>query len=457
MTSIFGKKIAKFIDDNHLLRHDDRVIVGLSGGADSVSLLKVLVDLGYDCLATHCNFHLRGDESMRDEQFCRDLCVVMNIQLMTVDFDVAARCASTSESVEMACRGLRYEWWEKLLRDGYGSCIAVGHHREDNIETLFLNMLRGSGIAGLKGMLPRTANIVRPLLEVTRGEIEDYLMHHNIKYVVDSTNMQNEYRRNRLRNQVLPVLEAAFPGAMDNIAESLSHLRDNYALYLDYSNELRMKYVKHDGSIDLTMILTTEPNARMVLYELLSKVGFNMTHVRNIINVVNGRDASQIAGRIFHGPEISYLLNRGHLIPLKREMCPEEDTCEKVDITASPFSIRHIGADEFMKMCRDGKLRKDVLYLDIAALDSDPDFELRSWRKGDRIEPFGMRGSKLVSDLLSDAKYSLNEKSQVRILTRNGVILWIIGLRTSRHFAVTSESRGVIEVGYCPIAKHNEL
>ncbi|MDE5960388.1 MAG: tRNA lysidine(34) synthetase TilS, partial [Duncaniella sp.] len=224
MSDKFCNKVRKFTTDNNLAgSHGDTIIVGLSGGADSVALLSVMLELGYECVAAHCNFHLRGNESMRDENFCRELCRELSVELLTVDFDVSERCRHTGESVEMACRELRYDWWNGLINKGIGNLIAVGHHREDNVETFFLNLLRGSGLVGLKGMQPRSLNIIRPLLDTTKAEIISYLESRGLKYVTDSTNSSNEFKRNRLRNIVLPEFEQAFPGAMDAIATSISY------------------------------------------------------------------------------------------------------------------------------------------------------------------------------------------------------------------------------------------
>ncbi|WP_300503416.1 tRNA lysidine(34) synthetase TilS [uncultured Duncaniella sp.] len=446
MTSLFGKKVRDFIEGNHLVGKTDRIVVGLSGGADSVALLRVLRELDYDCVAAHCNFHLRGEESMRDERFCRDLCAGLGIEFIMQDFDVAQSRELTGESVEMACRRLRYDWWDSLLRKGVGQVLAVGHHREDNVETFFLNLLRGSGLAGLKAMMPRNVNTIRPLLDCTKAEIIDYLDSQGVKFVTDSSNLSNDYKRNRLRNIVIPELEKVFPGVAETISASISHLRDNYALYTDYTDELRSKYMNADGSIDLSRLVTTEKNSRMVLFELLSKVGMNMTQVDNILATINDNGACPVSGRTFRTPAITYLLDRGKLIPM--DDAGDDDFCEKVNLFSAPFSARRLNLDEFEFMRKERRLNPHALYLDSRVLDGEPEFELRSWRKGDRLEPFGMKGSKLVSDLLSDAKYSLQQKRSVRLLTHNGQVLWVINLRTSRNFAVDKTSREALEIIY---------
>lgn len=446
MSDKFCNKVRKFTTDNNLAgSHGDTIIVGLSGGADSVALLSVMLELGYECVAAHCNFHLRGNESMRDENFCRELCRELSVELLTVDFDVSERCRHTGESVEMACRELRYDWWNGLINKGIGNLIAVGHHREDNVETFFLNLLRGSGLVGLKGMQPCSLNIIRPLLDTTKAEIISYLESRGLKYVTDSTNSSNEFKRNRLRNIVLPEFEQAFPGAMDAIATSISYLYDNYKLYSDYKAELQNKYVSADGTVNINEIVASEKNARMVLFEILSNAGVNMTQVDNILASINGQGVCNVSGKLFHAQSVSYLLDRGRLIPVDNA---ENESCESVDILNPPFNVEKLTYETFEKLIADKSLRRDAIYLDSRVLEGNPVFELRSWRKGDRFTPFGMKGSKLVSDLLSDAKLSLADKRNVRILTRNGEILWVVGLRAANLYTVGKNTSEIICLTY---------
>lgn len=448
MSDNFCNKVRKFISDNHLASlHGDKIIVGLSGGADSVALLSVLRELGYDCVAAHCNFHLRGEESMRDENFCRQLCRELSVELFTVDFDVFERCGQTGESVEMACRELRYDWWKGLLESGVANLIAVGHHREDNVETFFLNLLRGSGLTGLKGMQPRSLNIIRPILDTTKGEIISYLESRGLSYVTDSTNSSNEFKRNRLRNIVLPEFEQAFPGAMDAIATSISYLYDNYKLYSDHKAELRNKYVGADGTVNINEIVASETNARMVLFEILSNAGINMTQVDNILASINGQGACNASGKLFHTQSGSYLLDRGRLIPVDNS---ENESCEYVNILNPPFNVEKLTHKTFEKLIADKSLRRDAIYLDSRVLEGNPVFELRSWRKGDRFTPFGMKGGKLVSDLLSDAKFSLADKRDVRILTRDGKILWVVGLRAANLYTIDKNTSEILCLTYNP-------
>ena len=228
----FEKKIEAYIKRHALLSPDDRIIVGLSGGADSVALLAVLSALGYRCIAAHCNFNLRGTESLRDREHATEIADKLASEYQVIDFNTEAYRRGTGQSIEMACRSLRYRWFEQLRVQYNAAAIAVGHHREDNVETAMLNMLRGTGIAGMAGIAPRSGHVVRPLLDVTRSEICRYLQQQGLQWVDDSSNASNDYNRNRLRNVVLPAVAREFgPKSMDTLAASVCNVRKNYDLY----------------------------------------------------------------------------------------------------------------------------------------------------------------------------------------------------------------------------------
>ncbi|MCM1096190.1 MAG: tRNA lysidine(34) synthetase TilS, partial [Terasakiella sp.] len=218
--------MTNFIDRHRLLSPGDTVVVGCSGGADSVALLCVLHALGYRCVAAHCNYHLRGEESNRDMRHVEALAGRLGVDLCVRDFDVDARRASTGESLEMACRELRYGWFDELADRERAAAVAVAHHREDQAETFFLNLLRGTGLRGLGGMAPRRGRVVRPLLDCTRAEIESYIHALGECWVDDSTNAGCDFARNRLRHRLLPLLDELRPGAVGYVVEAMERLRE---------------------------------------------------------------------------------------------------------------------------------------------------------------------------------------------------------------------------------------
>lgn len=419
------------------MRPEGVVIVAVSGGADSVALLAALAALGYNCVAAHCNFHLRGDESDRDMRSVQRLCADLGIDMYMRDFDVEGRCRAAGESVEMACRALRYEWFGNLLDKMRAQCIAVAHHREDNVETFFLNLMRGSSISGLTGMRWRNGYVVRPMLDLTRAEIEEYLNQRGISWVDDSSNFTNAYARNKLRNVVIPALVSEFPGAVDGVLKSIGFLADNRALYDQCVREKSEIYLT-GNVIHLDDLLREQPHPRLLLFEMLRPLGFNMSQVDDILG------SADKSGLTFSAANTTLELSRGKLQLMMRRHYSAHEV--EVSLARDIISPVHIVVTEnpvsaFMP-ARDAA----VAYFDVSVLSGNPKFALRRWRRGDRITPFGMRGSRLLSDIFSDAKLSASEKRNVWLLTRNDEIIWVVGIRATDRFSVGPETRRYLQL-----------
>lgn len=412
--------IATWLGDN------PAVGIALSGGADSVALLLIGQELGWKLTALHCNFQLRGEESLRDENFVKELCRILDIPLHVIRFDVAAKQHQSGESLEMACRSLRYKWFREMAETYSLKAIALGHHADDNIETLMLNALRGSGLGGIKGILPRRDIFIRPLLEIPREAILDYLQWRNVGFVTDSTNLQSEFRRNRLRNEVLPTLYDNFPGGAHGLTSTLSFLRDDYQLFKYLIQEKKEKYCLPDGKIKLQHLLREESSPAPLLFHLLEGCLDRST----IDCLIASADES---GRYFHGKgNDSFLLDRGIL----SSIIPSGIETETHTVIS-----RIIGRGDFAPR-RDG----NFAWFDASILDNNPEFELRDACKGDRMQPFGMKGTRLLSDIFSDLKIPDNEKWIRKVLIRNGEIIWIPGLRQGACFPVTAQTTNILEL-----------
>jgi tRNA(Ile)-lysidine synthase len=429
------ENVKHYIDKHALLHGGAPVIVAVSGGADSVALLVALHALNYKCVAAHCNFHLRGDESMRDMYHVKAIAAQLGVELQIKDFDVRTHMQNTGQSVEMACRELRYDWFRELLEERQAQAIAVGHHREDQVETFMLNLLRGTGITGLTGMAASAASVVRPLLECSRPDIERYLAKKHIVYIVDSSNAQNDFKRNRLRNVILPELEQQFDGATNSILATMSHLADNKCLY-DYAvKTLGARFASSPRSINVDEMRAMLPAsvARMLLFEMLKPYNFNITHVDNIINA----SSTATFASATHAAELS----RGMLTVKAAERKAVGCNVHVVDLSSNVYTpvciaVNRHGIADFAP-----KRDNSTIYLDADVLNGNPIFELRHWQKGDVIHPYGMKGSKLVSDIFADAKLTAQQKRDAWLLTRNGEILWILGMRASSLFSVTADTR----------------
>lgn len=402
-----------------------KVLVALSGGADSVALLRLLLDAGCHCHAAHCNFHLRGDESMRDEQFIRQLCRRLDVPLAVKDFDVPAWQHEHGGSIEMACREMRYSWFEQeRLRCGC-DLIAVAHHANDQVETFFLNLMRGTGIKGLTAMRLLNGNIWRPLLDVSRQELLDYLASIKQDFVIDSTNLANDYNRNRLRNIVIPAINQQFPHAHDNILATIGNLTRDYDLITLLASHL-LPNVQH---IDIKQLLKL-PQPSMLLYHRIRHLGFNHEQCYQAVEA-----ASQgHSGKLFIGNAHTLVVNRYSMAV--ESLSSRDQSPIEIDLTTDIMSPVHISITRnnspFSPAICNGKttvaLNSNVL--------SCRQVRLRHWKKGDRMKPFGMNGSKLLSDLFADLKLDYSAKHEVWILEADGEILWVIGYRASALYPV---------------------
>lgn len=438
MASTFIDIVSDTIEREGLLRHDGGpVLVAVSGGADSVALLSVLTELGYACEALHCNFGLRGDESERDMHHAEQVAQALHCPLSVKRFDVKARCSATGESVEMACRELRYAWFDEELRRRGAQAIAVGHHRDDNIETFMLNLLRGSGLAGLAAMSYRNEReVVRPLLDVSRAMVTDYLSERGLTYVTDSTNASDEYRRNRLRNKVLPLLYELFPGAPDTIAASLSHLADNRRLYRKGIAALTAPAIGADGAINVRRLIADHgtADATLLLFELLRPALFNMTHAADIVRAV----AAGRSGMRISSATTEMMLSYGVLRTVPRHSAAADEAVTisldgNTDITA-PIAIS-VSTEHVAAFDANG-LDDNTLVLDSAALAGNPTWQLRHPRRGDKMRPYGMRQQRLLSEIFKKRHIAADKRASVWLLTRNDVIIWAIGVRTSAEFNI---------------------
>ena len=406
------------------------MLVALSGGADSVALLLTLLELGIDCRAAHCNFHLRGEESMRDECFVRDLCQRLEVPLTVKEFDVAAHQQSHGGSTEMACRELRYTWFEQERQQKECALIAVAHHADDQVETFFLNLLRGTGVRGLSGMTKLNGNIWRPLLNVSRSDIIDYLKSVEQDYVNDSTNAQNDFRRNRLRNIVLPLMETQFPQAHERILDTMSNL----ALDHEVLNSLVSEVLPDERHIDITSLCARQ-QAPTLLYHRIRHLGFNRDQCVQAITAARQGHS----GRQFQVDGYVLYVNRQTLDIEPAETTPDVEI--PVDLTSDFESPVHISVSHnnapFSPMMCDGK---HTVAFNKQILDCQR-IVLRHWRRGDRMKPFGLKGSKLVSDLFADFKLSNTAKRELWLFEADGVILWVLGLRASALYPVPKESQ----------------
>lgn len=428
-------KVAKYIQQKELMSEGAKVLVAFSGGADSVALLIVLKRLGYDCEALHCNFHLRGEESLRDEMFVRDLCKREGVKLTVVHFDTAAYAAEKGISIEMAAREQRYEAFESHRKECGATAIAVAHHRNDSAETMLLNLVRGTGLKGLHGIQPKNGYVVRPLLCVERNEIVEYLKWRGTGYVTDSTNLESEFTRNRIRLQIIPLLQEINPSIIESLAATSERLGEAEKLYAKGIEE-GIARVKNGNIIELAA-LEREPSPQALLHEILWPIGFNSSQINDILQSIDGE-----SGRTFTGKHWQVVKDRTTLIITPNEDCsintelPCNGTVETAQGRLLCTTAEFSGTIERKK--------------EIATIDCDKvqmPLTLRNREEGDRFTPFGMRGSKLVSDYLTDRKKSLIDKQRQLVVTdATGKIVWLVGERLAACGAVDDSTKSVMRI-----------
>ena len=431
MESRLPQIVRNTIGAHRLIEQGATVIVALSGGADSVAALAVLQQLGYQCVAAHCNFHLRGDESLRDQAAAEAIAKQLGCECRVQDFNVSERCQTTGESVEMACRSLRYEWFERLSCE-LSAPVAVAHHREDRVETLLLNLLRGTGLAGLVSMPYRRDYVIRPLLDCSRGQIEAYCREQGLQWVDDSSNASTVYRRNKLRINVLPQLERDFPDAVEAITRSIVHLSEDAAFFARAVERRMELYTTADG-IDLRR-LAADTDGKLLLFTTLQPECFTRSQVEDMFTAAAG-----CGGRFISRSGVMRCVDHGWLRPAAAEVDDdaEYDLLRLVSIQQPVnLEVTRCEPKEFARARGDAS----VLLVDGEAADRCR-WTLRHPRRGDRIRPFGMQGSRLLSDLFADAKYTEAQKRAAWVLTADHVPVWVLGLRTSADMPVTPESK----------------
>lgn len=429
-------KVREYIEKHCLLESGKRYLVALSGGADSVCLILVLKQLNYQVEAVHCNFLLRGDESHRDENFARDLCKKLDVPFHAIHFDTRTYASLHKVSIEMAARELRYQYFEQLRCDIQAEAICVAHHQDDSVETILMNLLRGTGIHGLSGIKPRNGHILRPLLCVNRKEIEEFLASRHQDYVTDSTNLEADVVRNKLRLNIIPQLQDVYPNAVNNILKTAQHISEATTVYDHYMQQTLGRLVNGDSvAIDA---LLQEPSPESVLHQWLSPFGFSSALIESIWQSV----VTCQSGAEWYSATHQMTICRGKLIveprQAQRPVLRIPETGVYIYGDATKIRLAHQTGSCIIK-------RSDTACLDAEKVCFP--LTLRPIKTGDRFMPFGMKGTKLVSDYLTDLHLSIFEKRSTLVLCNaDGKILWLAGHRPDARFCVKSSTTSTLVV-----------
>ncbi len=418
------------------------LLVGVSGGIDSVVLLDLLSSTGFSFAVAHCNFHLRGVESDLDEVFVKSLASRYGVPFFSHSFNTSEIAGLRGISIEMAARDLRYAWFEEVRETQNFDWVVVAHHRDDQVETFFLNLARGTGIAGLTGMNVVNGRVVRPLLFASRLEIVAYAAHKNLSYREDSSNSVTDFQRNKIRHLVIPQMEELNPAFRDRMVETISYLKDTSTIYsqsIDQARALAMRYnADGEAEISLASLSLLQPMSTF-LFEFLKPFQFNGTVVQEMIHALEGQPGKQF----FSSTHRAVLDRDKILIERIQEFSAQryylEQGCESIDLPIK-LTFQSVGRSADFKL---------TTAQNMACIDSDRlqyPLILRRWQVGDYFQPLGMKGMKKLSNFFVDEKFSLPEKERTWLLTNGEEVVWIIGNRLDERYKVTAETKNLLIV-----------
>ncbi|SEI40574.1 tRNA(Ile)-lysidine synthase [Dyadobacter sp. SG02] len=418
-------------------------LLAVSGGIDSVVMAHLFHNLGLPAVIAHCNFGLRGEDSDGDEAFVRDLAAGYNFSFFVTRPDVKSFAKSASVSTQMAARELRYEWFGKVRQESGCQWIATAHHANDSLETLLLNLARGTGLAGLTGIAPINGNLIRPLLYSNRGEVSRYAAENDIRWREDRTNETDDYHRNKIRHHVIPVLTELNPSLETTFNTSSERLRAANSLLDEHLEKWKAQIIRQEAGVTRIPIASIlgETELAYRLWIILQDFGFQYNQVRGILTALEG-----MPGKLFSSATYTLLVDRDHLI-LKTSS--EISNSEELIIERPDTTLDWHGAKLTLRIVEEG----GVIPFDTTTIAVDQDsltfpLTLRKWRKGDTFQPFGMGGKhKKVSDLLIDNKIDRFEKERIGVLVNgDGEIVWVVGVRADERFKLTASTRRILRV-----------
>ncbi|WP_264564657.1 tRNA lysidine(34) synthetase TilS [Flavobacterium sp. N3904] len=414
-----------------------KLLLAVSGGLDSMVLLHLFNELHYDIAIAHCNFQLRGIESFGDQKFIQDYAEVNAIPIYVTQFDTEAFAKDYKLSTQIAARELRYNWFYELLETEKFDYLLTAHHADDNLETFLINLTRGTGLEGLTGIPEQNKKIIRPLLFLSRLEIENYAKEHNIQWREDSSNASDKYLRNKIRHHLIPVLKELNPNFITSFLKTESYLQESFAMVEDAAIMVYQQVAKEvDDQIhfDLNQLLKL-PNYQSYLYQWLKEFGF--TAWKDIYDLVESQSGKQV-----FSADYRLLKDRDSLILLPIE---DLEIVQEFFINANQAEVKIPLNMSFCKVTDISVATNKTIFVDADQLVFP--LVLRKWKTGDVFTPFGLNGkSKKVSKLFKDEKLSLIEKENTWLLCSNNQIVWVIGIRADNQFKTTDKTKNILKI-----------
>ena len=434
-------RFQKYIEEQQLLTTADCVLLAVSGGVDSMVMLELFRRLGQNILVAHCNFQLRGAESNGDEQFVREYCQDVGIPFYVSHFETEDYARMKGQSIEMAARELRYQWFEELRIQTKASEIATAHHQDDLIETMLINLIRGTGIRGLEGIAPRRDHLIRPLLFAGRAEIQQWANNRQLAFRFDSSNDELVYQRNVIRHQILPILDQLNPAFRKNAVRTASLLRETAQVYEERIAAIRKQIMRRQlGMIYVALgPLTEMASPQTILYEILRPYGFNRSVVADVFQSLTSE-----SGRRFYAKNYSLVKDRDQLILTGRTADENQRFYLDEGKTEIDFPVRLRLRQ--MERNTDFRLSGEPLTADIDSDKLNFPLILKRWDKGEYFQPLGMSGMKKISDYFIDIKLSLPEKKNTWILYSGRKVVWIIGHRLDDRVKIDASTQHILRI-----------
>jgi tRNA(Ile)-lysidine synthase len=445
-------KIEDFIQENTLFDKTHHLLLAMSGGVDSIVLARILIELNYSFTIAHVNFQLRAEESEADELFVREFAKNFNVQCFVERFDTSNYAQQNNLSIQMAARVLRYDWFEKIRNEHNMSYIITAHHLNDSIETVLLNLVRGTGIAGLHGILPKQNQIVRPLLCISKEEILGYATQKGFLWREDSSNTSDKYHRNFIRLNIIPKLKEINPQLEHTFLKTLQRFREAEKIVEVENSQFKEivveKTIESEGIIKISIpLLKKIPSPTLQLFYWLKEYGFQYDQCKLIYKNIDSE-----AGKIYLTEKYRIIKDRTYLFLQKNSQVEKGQNIENEEYIIFELQ-KQFTSKNFTLFLERKKYTQDYdipRQSDFIALDMNKiEFPLiiRKWQYSDRFQPLGMtKGSKKISDFLKDIKIPLHLKKNINILLSDNKIVWVIGLRADEKYKITPETEDILEI-----------
>jgi tRNA(Ile)-lysidine synthase len=434
------KLFNEYVDKQSLPIRDKKLLLAVSGGVDSMVMLHLMISSGYSVEAAHCNFGLRGKESDLDEIFISEYCKTRDITFYSKRFDTVEHSKTPGVSIQMAARELRYKWFESLRIDQNLDYICLAHNKNDNVETFFINLLRGTGISGLTGIDPLSNYLVRPLLFATREMIENYATKNGVTYREDSSNIETKYLRNRVRHLILPQFEKINPDAISTIDESIKKLSDAANVFKSTILSVKEKIVirsKNHFEILKEDLLTLQP-IDIYLYEIFNEYGTTPGQIEELKSLLKAE-----TGKMVITPSYRIISDRKSILIVPNSVVNNDPIIinNENDLLNHNhfFIVNRVNKERFKPV-----QESNTIWIDANKLQYP--ITIRRWQNGDSFSPYGLKGSKKISDLLIDIKMPIHQKESVRVVISGDKIVWIIGIKADRHFNVSNSCNNIMEL-----------